>query len=221
MASKSKKNATAAERERLEAADSAKVREGGEINPLGNPVTPELQEARAEESGQGPSEAIVEQHEAAPSELAEVEKVSEEVALAQAEPQAEVAIEPGHPGGPAQDIPAFQAARNEEAVQQGVLKTTQERLYELARAEENAPKVLALEDPLDTVNITEATPDTAAALYRVAREEEVLAEKREEAIYGSPDGPDAIKSMNALEGRTDLGEDVPEADKVDNEKVVA
>lgn len=122
------------------------------------------------------AEAKVEAFEAAP---AGHEKVDEKQAAAMAEPEATLVREIiATPGLRLQDHANFAAARRDEAHAAGVEWTTQERMYQISRAEEAAAQGVA---PHQT---------TAEALARVSRVEEIEAGKREEALFGRPLEPE-------------------------------
>lgn len=104
------------------------------------------------------------------------------------------ALAPAHPTDRLQDGLAFENARRDEAVAQGVEATTQERLWELARQEEAQGQ-----------GVSEIGQTTQKRLFRESRIEEVAAEKLEEARHGpvepvtiTPHGLDVVKRDEEL-----------------------
>lgn len=83
------------------------------------------------------------------------------------------ALAPARPTDRLQDGLAFENARRDEAVAQGVEATTQERLWELARQEEAQGQ-----------GVSDIGQTTQKRLFRESRIEEAAAEKLEEARHG-------------------------------------
>lgn len=106
-------------------------------------------------------------------ELNDMRQISEAEAEEAGDLIADVVIAPARPADRAQDGLAFENARRDEAVAQGVEVTTQERLWELARQEE------AQSQGVDDIGFT-----TQKALFRQSRAEEARAEKLEQAQHG-------------------------------------
>lgn len=104
----------------------------------------------------------------------EERRLTEDEAADQADVINEVVERPKHvQGDRAQDHLAFDNARRDEAIAQGVVKTTQEKLWELARQEE-----------ANGQGVAEIGDTTQKSLFREARAEEVRAEKWEESQHG-------------------------------------
>jgi hypothetical protein len=124
----------------------------------------------------------------------EDERLDEETADEVGSIIADAVGHPARPGRPLQDGLAFENARRDEAVAQGVEATTQERLYELARQEEAQGQ-----------GIGETWDTTHNRLFTEARADEAHAEKLEEAMHGpveplsiTPHGVDQVKRDREL-----------------------
>jgi hypothetical protein len=112
-------------------------------------------------------------HEIGP-EPGDVRKLDEDEAVEQAETIQSVVETPKTvQGDRAQDHLAFDNARREEAIAQGVVKTTSEALWEISREEE------AIGQGVDGIDET-----TQKTLFRQSRLEEIDAGKREQAAHG-------------------------------------
>ncbi len=162
------------------------------------PVPVAQQEQAAKETREDTAEDVVELADLDDREFDEPGRISEEAAEEQGEILAAIALTPDMPGGDrAQDGPAFELARRDEAVAQGVVQTTQEKLWQLARQEEaEGQGVDALENT------------TQKVLFRQSRAEEVRAAKQEQAEHGvkseprlvGPEGTDAVTEVQGEEG---------------------
>jgi hypothetical protein len=116
-------------------------------------------------------EAEVHLREVGPQEMGEKRQLTEDEALEQADTINEVVlVDKNVQGDRLQDHLAFDNARRDEAIAQGVVKTTQEALWEIARQEE------ASAQGLDHIGDT-----TQKRLFREARAEEVRAGKLEQS----------------------------------------
>ncbi len=137
------------------------------------------QDAADAGAGEDTPDAEVALHEVGPDEIddegvGEKRQLTEEEAEAQAEIITDVLATPKNvQGDRAQDHLAFDNARRDEAVAQGVVKTTQEALWEIAREEEAQGQGLA--------HIADSTQKT---LFRESRMEEIRAQKLEQAQTG-------------------------------------
>jgi hypothetical protein len=139
--------------------------------------------------------AVLEAAALSPNEMGEEERLDEDTAVEIGEVIADAVLAPDRAASRLNDGLAWENARRDEAVAQGVEVTTQERLAELAREEE--AQAQGVDGIWDT---------TQKKLFHQARADEAVAGKLEQAQHGTveptsigPGGIDQVAENKRLE----------------------